>query len=327
MIPLIKGKKVLFITTKNIDYIRNTQEIKIIRDNACSIELVHSKKKQYLFRILSILIQIYKKDIDKYDLIFIGFAPQLVLPFIEKKIKGKDVIIDFFVSLYDTLICDRQLFRKKGMVARISHLLDQYTLKKAVYVVTDTKSHSEFFVSEFGVEREKIVTLYLEADQTIYYPRKQNREDELKDKYIVLYFGTVLPLQGVEVILETIKGLKDNQNIFFDIIGPISSKYKKPNQNNVRYTDWLRQEELADRIANADLCLAGHFNDQIDKAKRTIPGKTYIYQSMGKRMILGDNKANRELFSDSYNTIFVKMGSAVELERVILEAYQKDREM
>ena len=34
MIDLVKNKKVLFITTKNLDYIRNSQEINIIKKNS-----------------------------------------------------------------------------------------------------------------------------------------------------------------------------------------------------------------------------------------------------------------------------------------------------
>ena len=77
------------------------------------------------------------------------------------------------------------------------------------------------------------------------------------------------------------------------------------------------QEELAAYIANADLCLAGHFDGTIDKAKRTIPGKAYIYNAMGKRMVLGDNKANRELFDVSDNVVWTGMGSAEALADVI----------
>ena len=96
------------------------------------------------------------------------------------------------------------------------------------------------------------------------------------NKYVVLYFGSVLPLQGVDVVLDAIKLLKNEKDIFFQVIGPISKKYSKPVQDNVEYIDWLEQKELAEYIANADLCLAGHFNGEIDKAKRTIPGKAYI---------------------------------------------------
>ena len=101
---------------------------------------------------------------------------------------------------------------------------------------------------------------------------------------MVLYFGSILPLQGVDVVLETIRKLKGRDDIFFDIIGPIPQSLQKPIQSNVRYTDWLSQEELAERIASADLCLAGHFNGSIAKADRTIPGKAYIYEAMKKKM-------------------------------------------
>ena len=76
-------------------------------------------------------------------------------------------------------------------------------------------------------------------------------------------------------------------------------------------------EKLAEYIANADLCLAGHFNRDIDKAQRTIPGKAYIYQSMQKVMICGDNRANRELFKEDSSVCFVPMGSAEKLRDAI----------
>ena len=51
---LIKDKKVLFVTTKNIDYIRNTQEIRILNENSASVDILYSEKKNYLFRILHV---------------------------------------------------------------------------------------------------------------------------------------------------------------------------------------------------------------------------------------------------------------------------------
>lgn len=74
----------------------------------------------------------------------------------------------------------------------------------------------------------------------------------------------------------------------------------------------------------SDLCLAGHFNAHIKKAKRTIPGKAYIYQAMQKRMILGDNAANRELICEDPDSIYyVEMGSADKLATLIREIYQQ----
>ena len=87
---------------------------------------------------------------------------------------------------------------------------------------------------------------------------------------------------------------------------------------NIQYIDWLSQEKLAHYISWSDLCLAGHFNKEVEKASRTIPGKAFIYQAMGKEMILGNNPANRELFARDEKVIFVEMGDEKALAKAIL---------
>lgn len=316
---IVKNKKVLFITTKNIDYIRNAQEIRIINEMAQSIDVIYSEKKKYVLRIPDVLRKITKKKIKESEVIFVGFEPQFVIPFVGWRFKGKTVVIDFFISVYDTLICDRKKFKDKGIVAKFSHWMDMITISKAEHVITDTKAHARYFESEFDGKHEKFETIYLEADPQIYYQRPQNKPTELKNKFVVLYFGSILPLQGVNIVLDAIRELKSRDDIYFDIIGPISDGYEKPIQNNVCYSEWLSQEELAEHIANADLCLAGHFNNTIEKAKRTIPGKAYIYEMMNKKMILGNNEANHELFVEDNRHKFVEMGNVNALVCAIRE--------
>jgi glycosyltransferase involved in cell wall biosynthesis len=316
---LVKNKKVLFITTKNIDYIRNTQEIRLIKAFSDSVEILYSDKKNNPLRIIHVLGKIKKRMIDKYDVVFVGFEPQFIVPFVGKKFKNKVLITDFFISVYDTLICDRKKFKKGGIVAGLSRWMDKKTLQAANHVITDTNAHADYFINEFDGDADKFETIYLEADSSVYYPRPQNKPAEYKDKFVVLYFGSILPLQGVDIVLEAIRELKDRNDIFFDIIGPVPDKYNKPLQDNVVYTEWLSQEELADHIANADLCLAGHFSASIDKAWRTIPGKAYIYEMMEKPMILGDGKANHELFVEDGKHIFTERGSAKHLAKCIVD--------
>lgn len=316
---LIKKKRVLFVTTKNLDYIRNTQEIKIIREYSEGFQLISSNRKDYLGRITEVYVKLLKYNMKNVDVIFVGFAPQLILPFWNFKFRKKTVVIDFFISVYDTLIHDRKVFKDTSVFARLCHWLDTVTLKRSDHVITDTKADAEYFIKEFHCETDKLETLYLEADSSIYYPRQQHKKPEFIDQYVVLYFGSILPLQGVDIVLDAVRLLKDQKDIYFQIIGPISDKYRKPIQDNVEYIDWLRQETLAEYIANADLCLAGHFNREIDKAKRTIPGKAYIYERMQRPMILGDNEANHELFTEDANHRFVEMGNAEKLSQLIRE--------
>lgn len=313
----IKGKKVLFISTKNVDYIRNVQEINFLKKNADFVDIIAFEDKSYLLRIIKVWRACLFKSKKTYDVIFVGFAPQLVFPFLIFWNRNKTLIIDFFISMYDTFVCDRTYFKKNGLIARVLHWIDEITLKNCNLVIVDTLSHGEFFEEEFHVNKEKLEVLYLEADTEIYDINKYCVSKKIKDT-VVLYFGSILPLQGVDIILAAVKLLKQNENIRFVIIGPINSVNTQEYPNTEFYT-WLSQEELAEKIANADICLAGHFNAHIDKAKRTIAGKTYIYEAMKKKMILGENNANRELFVEDDRHFFVEMGSAEALAEKICE--------
>ncbi len=315
---LIKGKKVLYITTKNLDYIRVSQEINYLSHLASQVEIIGSKSSSYPKRIAFVFASLLKQPMKDIDIVFVGFAPQLVMPFFSWKFRTKTVIIDFFISVYDTMVLDRKKFKDGGFLSKFCHSLDEGTLKKADYIVCDTKAHGEFFADELGACQEKLRVLYLEADASIYYPRDKKPSGSQKK---VLYFGSILNLQGVDVILDALKQFKDDTDISFEIIGPVPSAMDKPIQNNISYINWLSQQDLAEHIAQADLCLAGHFSGTIDKAKRTIPGKAYIYQAMGRPMILGDGPANHELFTADSNHIFVKMGDSTALAEAIKDFF------
>jgi glycosyltransferase involved in cell wall biosynthesis len=319
---IANGKKVLFITTKNVDYIRNTQEIEDLRQAAQSVEIIGCKDKSYISRLLKIYIKLLTMSVNSYDIVFIGFSPQLILPFFYFKFKRKLIVEDFFISLYDTIINDRKKFKPNSIVARIFLWLDKNTLGKAEKIIVDTIAHGNYFVEKLGAHKSKINVLYLKADLSIYYPRAITKPKEFNNKFVVLYFGSILPLQGVDTILQCIEKMKDVPWVVFQMIGPINdSDIKRYRElKNVNFIPWLSQEDLAEEIARADLCLAGHFNNTIDKASRTIPGKAYIYNSMEKPMILGDNPANRELFiEDNINNYFVEMGNPDKLKEKILD--------
>lgn len=322
----LKGQRVLFVTTKNLDYLRNTQEISLLEEYAEDVHIIGSDKKSYALRLLYVYWKLLICSLKKFDNIFIGFAPQLVIPLFRWKCKGKTIWIDFFISMYDTFVCDRKKFRNNGICAKLLHWLDSVTIQVADFVIADTKAHGRYFVEEFGLDDTAWQVLYLEADTSIYYPRVPNKPERMHDAFVVLYFGSVLPLQGLDVILEAVNQLKDNKEFYFILVGPIDERYQKPVSDSVEYHDWLSQKDLAEYISYADLCLAGHFSKDIDKAKRTIPGKAYIYAAMKKPMILGENAATHELYDDTMPGIdFVEMGNAKALAHKIIEIAKKEK--
>lgn len=312
--------RVLFVTTKNLDYIRNVQEIRILQERYSECTIIGSDNSNYFWRLLAVYVRLLFHRISQYDLIWVGFAPQLVFPLFWR-FRKKKIVVDFFISLYDTLCYDRKKVKPKSLFGKILHTLDRKTLEGAEYVICDTHAHGQYFREEFGVVDKQYFTLYLEADTSLFYPRKTERPEWLKDKIIILYFGSILPLQGVEVVLETVELLKKVKELYFFIIGPMNKRMRKlrPEAENIVYLDWLSAEELADYIGMSDICLAGHFSDEIEKASRTIPGKAYIFQAMDKKIILGDNGANREVFHENEKVALVRMGDAKALAATIMK--------
>lgn len=275
-----QNQNVLFVTTKNLDYLRNTQEIRLIEQTAKSVTVLGSREKSYAKRLLHVYGKLCTMSMKPFDVVFLGFAPQLVLPLFAHRFRKKTVDIDFFISVYDTMVCDRKKLRPGSLGAKFCHWIDTRTLKLADHVVSDTNAHGDYFSAEFGKARSAIETLYLDADTSIYYPRPQVKPPELKEQFIVLYFGSVLPVQGVDVIMQAMALLADDPRIHFYFIGPVDQKVTPTESPNITYIRWLSQPELAERISQADLCLAGHFNKENGKANRTIPGKAYIYEAM-----------------------------------------------
>ena len=316
-----KDKNILFVTTKNLDYIRNRQEIDIISENCSSVVIIGSYSKSYVMRLIQVYFRLLFTSVRRFDVVFIGFAPQLILPLFSLKLRNTKIIADFFVSFYDTLVHDRKRFKDRGLISSLLNKLDKYTIRNANIIIADTMAHASYFVQELDAKHNQVEVLYLSANTSIYYPRIEPKPLHLENKFIVLYFGSILPLQGVNVVLEAIGLLAQEEDIHFYMIGPIKNKSGSQNPKaNVTYINWLPQGELANHIAFSDLCLAGHFADDIDKAKRTIPGKAYIYHAMGKKMILGDNLATRELYDECSPLItFIEMGSVTALAETILE--------
>ena len=315
----IKNQRVLYIATKNRDYLRITQELRILRENGNKVTEIVSADKSYPKRLMYVFRKLMSVKMSDYDVSFVGFAPQLIMPFFNHKLGKKPLAMDFFISVYDTMCFDRKKFRPKSLAGKFCKWLDKKTLERADLAVCDTKAHGRYFCKEFGFAPEKMSVLYLEADKSIYYPRKTEKNKD----FTVLYFGSILPLQGVSVILDAIDLLKDEKNLKFVIIGPLGENGRRDSKIT-EYYEWLSQEELAEKIAQADLCLGGHFDGSIMKAKRTIAGKTYIYKAMEKPMILGENPANHELFSEQDKDVwFVEMGNPQKLAELITDIKNK----
>lgn len=310
-----RTKKILFLCGAKKSYVRNSLNLKVLKKIAKVIN-ISSDAKSYCHRIPLVLLR-FIFCFQKYDLVFVGFLGQVLMPFVKLRTK-KPILFDAFISLYDTLCFDRKTFKPNSLIGKFAFWLDRKSCEWADIIITDTNAHTDYFSKTFGIQRDKFKTVYLGADADIFYPRNVQKNI---DKFIVFYYGSVLPLQGIDVILKAAKILERDKKIIFQLVGPVQKKYgkliKALDPHNIEFIDWIPYKQLPDKIAKADICLGGHFSN-IDKAKRLISGKAYQFIAMKKPVILGDNPASKELFENRKNAILVEMGNPDALTQAIL---------
>ncbi|OGX30928.1 MAG: hypothetical protein A3D27_03505 [Omnitrophica WOR_2 bacterium RIFCSPHIGHO2_02_FULL_46_37] len=313
-------KKILFICTAQPDYPRNTQILKALSSRFQVIKIV-SRRPFYPLRILEVIIRFLLFSPGKdYHLIYAGFLGQPLVTLL-KFFKKKPLVLDAFVSVYDCLCLDRKDFKTASLAGKISYRLDKLSFYLADTIITDTNANAEFFSALFKIGREKFYTLYMGADENIFYPKEVKRKG---GHFIVFFHGTFWPLHGIEYIIKAAKLLEKEKDIVVRLLGAGREKEKilrlakNLEIRNVEFINWVSYEDLSNQIAEADLCLGGHFSTA-QKAKRVIAGKTFMYLAMKKPVIAGDNPANREVFIHAKNIYMCEMGNALSLADAILK--------
>jgi glycosyltransferase involved in cell wall biosynthesis len=264
-----------------------------------------------------------------FDVILVGYPGSLAIPCAKflSRIFNKPVVFDAFLSLYDTYVYDRQITSENSLGARLWYLLDKYSCDQSDLVLLDTNQHIEYFHRTFHIDKEKFSRVLIGADDKIFYPKEDRKH---QDSFSLIFWGSFIPLQGVQHIIMAAKLLERYQDIRFEMIGSGQTYQdalrmsKELAVKNVAFDGWIPYEKVPDHVAKASVCL-GIFGETA-KAKRVIPNKVYEALAMKKPLITGDSSAARELLENRKNCILVPMGNAEALAQAIL-TLKEDRKL
>ncbi|MFA5022548.1 MAG: glycosyltransferase [Patescibacteria group bacterium] len=314
--------RVCYFGTYDPIYTRNRLMIKGLKENG--VEVVECRTPQIKNKIEKYkqLIKQHKKikDTGNYDVMIVGFAGHAIMPlaWILAKLNGKKIILDLFVSEYDSVVMDRKKYSPRSLPALKFWLLDWFSCRLADLSLLDADEHIKYFVKNFKIKPEKFKTILLSTDSEIFYPRPKSEAQN----FVVHYHGSYSPIQGVKFIVQAAK-LLVNENIKFNIIGKLKNHQpeidlaKKIGADNIEFIDILPYEKLADQIAQSDICL-GMFGDT-DKAMHCSAFKIVEAMAMKKAVVTGDTPALRELIKDRETGLLCRMADARDLADKILE--------
>jgi glycosyltransferase involved in cell wall biosynthesis len=232
--------------------------------------------------------------------VIVGEAGNYLTPvLIEARRLGLPLLFDPVVSLRDS-IEDRADGWRRVALAPLLELIDRLNNWAAGAVILDTPQTRTYFVERLGLRPEKAHVVYVGAETELFYPRPR---PALADGPVrVLFYGTFIPLQGIDIIIKAAAEVqREMPNIRFQIVG--SGQTSAENRalagqlraRNITFGPaHVPYEQLPELIAGADIGL-GIFADR-PKTARVIPNKLYQCAAMGMPVITADTPAVRAGF-------------------------------
>jgi glycosyltransferase involved in cell wall biosynthesis len=235
--------------------------------------------------------------------------------------RGSPVILDAFTSLWEAAVSDRKVTNDRSLSGLRYRLEDQIACAMAHLVLLDTQAHCSYFANELKVPAAKLRAVPVGADDDVMRP---HAAPALGNVFEVFFYGSFIPLHGVEYIVEAARLLEGaGVPVRISLLGSgqtrdrVERLARELQVSNVRFLDRLPYEALPAAIARSHVCL-GIFGTT-PKAARVIPNKVFDAVACGRAVITRDSPAVREWFTDRENVWLCPPGDAQALADAIVE--------
>jgi glycosyltransferase involved in cell wall biosynthesis len=302
--------RVLYFGTYERRYPRNAQVISALRGAGVEVIERHEpvwegqEEKWSLGpgaagRLVLAELRLFARRGPKADAVIVGYPGHLDLLAARRAARGAPVLFNPLVSLQDTLVEDRGRFRRGSLAERALRTIDRRALRRADVVVADTDAHAEFLAGLARLPRDRFEVCFVGAEERVF-----QRGWEPEEPFTALFVGKLIPLHGLETILEAARLAPD---LRLRIVG---SGQLDPllagRPANVEWVPWVEYERLPEELHRAS-CALGIFGTSA-KAQRVIPNKAFQALACGAPLVTADTPAARELLADGESALLVPPG-------------------
>lgn len=243
--------------------------------------------------------------------------------FIAKRYRLK-LIVDMFFSLHEITIEDRRRHSRWHPQAFFLWILDFLCSHLPDEVIIDTEAHKKFLVDRFKANPKKVRVIYVGTREDLFRPKPL--KDHPQSIFEVLFYGTYIPHQGIEYIVQAAKTLESSHsNIHFTFIGKgqtypaIQRIVQELNLTNITFKPFLPLEQLAQHVRGADMCL-GVFGTA-PKVQNVISHKIFDAVACNVPILTAQSHAIREKFSEKDGVYFCRAGNPEAIADGIIKIY------
>ena len=239
--------------------------------------------------------------------------------------KNIKLIIDPLISSWDKQTYEKEKILNQKQSDALKKK-ESFLFNKADFVLADTNLHANLFQKKLGVDKNKIFTVYVGAEESLFnnLPSKNNT----KKKFEILFYGSFIPLHGSEIIIKAAKSFKKNNNVHWTMLGAGPDLYKckalAKNCPNIFFEEKIEYTKLASRIKKADLLL-GIFGNS-NKAGNVIPNKVFQSLASGKTIVTRKSNAYpKKLLKLDNGIIFIEPNNPKALNNAVLKITKDKR--
>ncbi len=265
-------------------------------------------------------------SLPEHDVVFVPYPSYIDgwLGCLLSKIKNKKVIIDAFLGVYDTIIRDRELFKKNTIVARIIWKYEAKLMSTADYLLVDTKLNGKMLQLDYCLPDSKMKSIPIGIDENLWIPT----DFKLQNKFKVVFWCTFIPLHGAEVVAKAAEIVgKQFPQIEFIVIGTgqLAKKFAQLigdlHLNNLKWDNRFIALHKIQKYVNEAHCCLGIFGDN-NKSQRVIPYKIYQSLASAKPVITARTVSSETLFTHRKDAYLVNPIDPDDLAKAILWFYK-----
>lgn len=283
--------QVLLTSSKSVEYPRISQLMTNLKSLGHEVEHLHIPLSSAFGVGASLKGKLRSMEV---DVVICGFFGQHAVRICKKYIPDAPVILDAFVSAYQTLVKDRR-DKRFLLVAPLVKLYEKRMLSFSDSIITDTQYHLEYFAKMYGLPREKFSVIPVSSRFEGLMPTDAIPFERRKK---VHFHGEIQRFHGLDEILPSIKSIGNMGFTTSLYLGDKGEKWSRKNLTSMNekvqvFTKSVPYTALRGSMENS-LATLGIFRKS-EKADLVIPNKVVESLSLGIPCITLSTVSTRNL--------------------------------
>jgi len=289
---------------------------------------IFNRLLNYISFMISSFFFIFKKE--KYDVIICSSPPLFIslTSYFISRIKKIPLIFDVR-DIWPDVAAEIGEIEKNSIKYKVLDLLADFIYKKSYKINVVTKMKKEKLIRK-GIKEEKINYISNGFDKEFLenpIDKEIINEFSLKDKFVLIYVGTIGLAQGLDIILDAANDLKNHDNIKFLIIGDglekddLQKKAKQLNLNNLNFLGIYPHEKIYTFLKYSDVSIIPLRNENL---KDSVPSKLFESLGAGCPVILSAVGESLSILKESNGGLSIDPGDSKALTDSILKLYNNE---